>query len=90
MLKLNNAHFKHLLEQYQTVDEEIVRIETELEPASDARTEQLKRRRLQLKDELMALVLTVREVHRGLWAEWDGMGAGTNHSSTRRTEKCPE
>ena len=65
-LKLNNAHFKHLLEQYQTVDEEIVRIETELEPASDARTEQLKRRRLQLKDELMALVLTAREVHRGV------------------------
>jgi uncharacterized protein len=63
-LKLSNAHFKHLLEQYQTVDEEIVRIETELEPASDARTEQLKRRRLQLKDELMALVLSVREVHR--------------------------
>ena len=66
VLKLNNAHCKHLLEQYQTVDEEIVRIETELEPASDARTEQLKRRRLQLKDELMALVLTAREVHRGV------------------------
>jgi hypothetical protein len=65
-LKLSNPHFKHLLEQYQTVDEEIVRIETELEPASDARTEQLKRRRLQLKDELMALVLSVREVHRAV------------------------
>jgi uncharacterized protein YdcH (DUF465 family) len=56
-LKLSNAHFKHLLEQYQTVDEEIVRIETELEPASDERTEQLKRRRLQLKDDLMAMLL---------------------------------
>ena len=56
-LKLSNAHFKHLLEQYQTVDEEIVRIETELEAASDERTEQLKRRRLQLKDDLMAMLL---------------------------------
>jgi uncharacterized protein YdcH (DUF465 family) len=65
-LKLSNAHFKHLLDQYQTVDEGIVRIETELEAASDARTEQLKRRRLQLKDELMALVLSVREVHRAV------------------------
>jgi uncharacterized protein YdcH (DUF465 family) len=62
-LKLSDAHFKHLLDQYQAVDEGIVRIETELEPASDARTEQLKRRRLQLKDDLMALVLSVREVH---------------------------
>jgi hypothetical protein len=48
------------------VDEGIVRIETELEAASDERTEQLKRRRLQLKDELMALVLSVREVHRAV------------------------
>ena len=56
-LKLSNAHFKHLLEQYQTVDEEIVRIETELEAASDERTEQLKRRRLELKDDLMAMLL---------------------------------
>ena len=56
-LKLSNAHFKHLLDQYQAVDEEIVRIETELEAASDERTEQLKRRRLQLKDDLMAMLL---------------------------------
>ena len=56
-LKLSSAHFKHLLDQYQAVDEEIVRIETELEAASDERTEQLKRRRLQLKDDLMAMLL---------------------------------
>jgi uncharacterized protein YdcH (DUF465 family) len=56
-LKLSNAHFKHLLDQYQTVDEGIVRIETELEAASDERTEQLKRRRLQLKDDLMGMLL---------------------------------
>jgi len=56
-LKLNDAHFKHLLKQYQAVDEGIVRIETDLEAASDERTEQLKRRRLQLKDDLMAMLL---------------------------------
>jgi len=56
-LKSINAHFKHLLDQYHTVDEEIVRIETEVEPASDERTEQLKRRRVLLKDELMGLIL---------------------------------
>lgn len=56
-LKLANAHFRHLIDQYHTVDEEIVRIETEVEPASDERTEQLKRRRLGLKDELMSLIV---------------------------------
>jgi uncharacterized protein YdcH (DUF465 family) len=63
-LKLSNAHFKHLLDRYQTVDNEIVRIETELEPASDGRTQQLKHIRLQLKDELMALISTVRQMRR--------------------------
>ena len=56
-LKLGNAHFKHLLDQYHGVDEEIVRIETEVEPASDERTEQLKRRRVQLKDDLWSLII---------------------------------
>jgi len=56
-LKLGNAHFRHLLDQYHAVDEEIVRIETEVEPASDERTEQLKRRRLVLKDDLLAIIL---------------------------------
>ena len=63
-LKLSNAHFKHLLDRYQTVDNEIVRIETELEPASDARTQQLKHSRLQLKDELIGLISFVRQMHR--------------------------
>ncbi len=63
-LKLSNAHFKHLLDRYQTVDNEIVRIETELEPASDARTQQLKHSRLQLKDELIGLISSVRQMHR--------------------------
>jgi uncharacterized protein YdcH (DUF465 family) len=56
-LKMANAHFRHLLDQYHAIDEEIVRIETEVEPASDERTEHLKRRRLALKDDLMALIL---------------------------------
>jgi uncharacterized protein YdcH (DUF465 family) len=63
-LKLSNAHFKHLLDRYQTVDNEIVRIETELEPASDVRTQQLKHIRFQLKDELMVLISTVRQMRR--------------------------
>jgi len=56
-LKLGNAHFRHLLDQCHAIDEEIVRIETEVEPASDERTEQFKRRRLVLKNDLLAIIL---------------------------------
>lgn len=65
-LKLANAHFRHLIDQYHTIDEEIVRIETEVEPASDERTEQLKRRRLGLKDELMSLIVKAEAAGRSV------------------------
>lgn len=51
-LKVSNAHFRRLFDEYHQVDREVVRIEGEIEPASDAVTEGLKKRRLQLKDEL--------------------------------------
>jgi uncharacterized protein len=51
-LKTSSAHFRRLFDEYHVVDREVVRIEEEIEPASDERTEQLKRQRLRLKDEL--------------------------------------
>ncbi|MEY3275680.1 MAG: hypothetical protein RL153_946, partial [Verrucomicrobiota bacterium] len=39
-------------DEYHRVDREVVRIEGEIEPASDSVTEGLKKRRLQLKDDL--------------------------------------
>lgn len=51
-LKISNAHFRRLFDEYHEVDTAVVRIEEELDPASDARTEALKIKRLQLKDEL--------------------------------------
>ena len=53
-LKASSAHFRRLFDEYHTVDREIVRIEGEIEPASDDRTRQLKSRRAHLKDELGA------------------------------------
>jgi hypothetical protein len=53
-LKSSNAHFRRLFDEYHTVDREVVRIEGEIEPASDDRTRQLKHRRAQLKDDLAA------------------------------------
>lgn len=55
-LKQENAHFAHLAEQYHEVNREIHRIETEVEAASDERAEELKRRRLELKDQIAEIL----------------------------------
>jgi uncharacterized protein YdcH (DUF465 family) len=51
-LKQASAEFRHLYEEYQAVDNEIHRIEQEIETPSDEYTEELKRRRVHLKDRL--------------------------------------
>ena len=59
-LKTHDAHFRRLFDEYHTVDREIVRIEAEVEPASDERMSQLKHRRAQLKDELHRKMLAAK------------------------------
>lgn len=51
-LKVGNEHFKRLFDQYDEVDHEIYRIESDAAPASDERANQLRINRLRLKDEL--------------------------------------
>jgi uncharacterized protein len=58
-LKLHDAHFRRLFDEYHEVDREVVRIDEEIEPASDARTDALKQRRVHLKDELLAQIRKV-------------------------------
>jgi len=55
-LKMNNAHFARLFDKYHERDHEIHRIETGAETPSDEYLEQLKKERLQLKDELFAML----------------------------------
>lgn len=50
--KVGNEHFKRLFEEYDQVDHEIYRIESDAEPASDETTNRLRIRRLHLKDEI--------------------------------------
>jgi uncharacterized protein YdcH (DUF465 family) len=57
-LKTSDAHFRRLYEEYHEVDKHIVRIEEQIEPATDAFTEGLKVRRLHLKDDLLRAILT--------------------------------
>ncbi|MCW3482232.1 DUF465 domain-containing protein [Neisseriaceae bacterium JH1-16] len=53
-LKQHDHHFAALLADYEAVDKAVLRIETDVEPRSDAVTEDLKKRRAQLKDRLYA------------------------------------
>ncbi len=55
-LKISDAHFARLAETYEHVNREIHRVEAEIEPASDEALEELKKRRLKLKDEIAAML----------------------------------
>lgn len=55
-LKLSNAHFAKLADEYHEVNREIHRIETGVNPASDEATEELKKKRLHLKDQIAAML----------------------------------
>lgn len=55
-LKTHDPHFAEVYDEYTDVDNQIYRIEEQIEAASDAYTEELKKKRLRLKDELYALL----------------------------------
>jgi uncharacterized protein YdcH (DUF465 family) len=55
-LKLTNAHFAKLAERHHEVNREIHRIDSGIEAAGDERIEALKRERLQLLDEVAAMI----------------------------------
>jgi hypothetical protein len=55
-LKMNNAHFARLFEQYHDVDHEVHRIENGTENTSDEYLEEKKKERLHLKDQLFAMI----------------------------------
>lgn len=55
-LKVSNPHFAKLFDEYHEIDHEVHRIEQEIETPSDEYTEELKKKRLLLKDELFAML----------------------------------
>jgi len=55
-LKMNDRHFARLFEEYHDMDREVRKIEDGAEAASDERLEELKLRRLHLKDELYTML----------------------------------
>lgn len=54
--KVESAEFRRLYAEYESVDNEIHRIEQEIETPSDTYTETLKHRRAWLKDHLYGLL----------------------------------
>lgn len=55
-LKLVSPEFRQLYDEYQALDKEIYRIEEEIETPSDDYAEELKRRRVRLKDRLYGIL----------------------------------
>jgi uncharacterized protein YdcH (DUF465 family) len=55
-LKVNDPHFAELYEEYQSVEKEVYRIEEQIVTPSDAYTEELKKKRIALKDQLYRML----------------------------------
>jgi len=55
-LKMNNKHFEKLFTKYHDLDHQIRRIEEGVETPSDDFVEELKKKRLHLKDELLGMI----------------------------------
>ena len=56
-LKLENAHFHKVMVKYEKVDKDIVRMEEGIETPEDSVITELKKTRLTLKDEALAMLL---------------------------------
>ncbi|WP_201830340.1 YdcH family protein [Microvirga zambiensis] len=55
-LKTSDNRFARLYDEYNELNRTIHRVETRVEPQTDEAEEELKRRRLQIKDEIMAML----------------------------------
>ncbi|MEO1137622.1 MAG: DUF465 domain-containing protein [Pseudomonadota bacterium] len=55
-LKTSDAHFAKLAEEYHEVNRNIHRLETRVEAASDFHEEDLRKKRMRLKDEIAGML----------------------------------
>lgn len=55
-LKMSNKHFEKLFVKYHDLDHQIRRIEEGIETPEDSVSEELKKERLHLKDELFGMI----------------------------------
>ncbi len=57
-LKVSNEHFKKLFDEYHELDHEVLRMEEGIETPSDEVLEDLKKKRLNLKDQLFQMIVS--------------------------------
>jgi hypothetical protein len=55
-MKLENAHFAKIFEEYHEVNRAVHRAETNVEPTDDAHENRLRQERVRLKDEVWAML----------------------------------
>lgn len=58
-LKVSNAHFARLLDEYDSVNDEVAAAETLVKPMSEEAEKALRRQRAQLKDEIARMIAAV-------------------------------
>lgn len=58
-LKLENAHFRKLMDEYEAADKEIFRMEEGIETPEDMVLTEAKKKRLDLKDQLAAMLYEI-------------------------------
>ena len=56
-LKVSDEHFARLFDEYHELDHQILRMEEGIETPSDDVLEELKKKRLYLKDQLYSMIL---------------------------------
>lgn len=55
-LKISNAHFRKLFDEYHDVDHHVHAAEVDAEPTNDEHLNEMRKKRVQLKDELYSLL----------------------------------
>jgi uncharacterized protein YdcH (DUF465 family) len=56
-LKSSDAHFAKLFDQYHAMDDQVLRMEEGIETPSDEVLEEMKKKRLHLKDQLFNMIV---------------------------------
>jgi uncharacterized protein YdcH (DUF465 family) len=56
-LKMSDGHFQRLMTEYENLDKEIFRAESDEQPTDDTHLKELCVRRVHLKDQIYALIL---------------------------------
>lgn len=56
-MKTSNAHFQKLFDEYHEINRAVHRAETNIEPTDDLHMEEMRKRRMRLKDEIYGMLV---------------------------------